>query len=267
MLLAQISDCHIVDPDESFADRVDSDAGLRSAVATINDLDPLPDLVLATGDLVNDGTARQYDHLQSILDELSMPVVPLPGNHDDRSELRRRFGDVLPAGPPDEPIDFVDDRWPIRIVALDTTIPGRHDGHLVEAQLAWLDDRLAEAPDRPTILAQHHPPVSSGVVWMDQACGFVGGDAEAIVLRRHLHVEAVVSGHLHRSLHCRYAGSIAVTCPSTASQLGLSLRDAPTEYTDEPTGFLLHHWRPEHGLVSHVVPTGAYTSWSPSWAG
>ena len=92
------------------------------------------------------------------------------------------------------------------------------------------------------------------------------GRDEADVLARHDHVEAVVCGHLHRSLQCRFAGTIVVVCPSTASQLALELTGAATRYTDEPTGFLLHHWRSEVGLVSHTVPVGDHETWSPSWA-
>lgn len=265
MLIAQISDCHVVDPGDAFVGRVDSAAGLRVAVETINALDLQPDLVLGTGDLVNDGTARQYDHLQSVLADLRAPFVPLPGNHDDRSELRRRYPDVLPSGSPDEPVDFVVDGHDVVVVALDTTIPGRHEGTLRDTQLVWLDERLA-ATDRPVLVAQHHPPAPSGVGSMDELCGFDAGGRLADVIGKHRHVEAVVCGHLHRSYQHRFAGTIAVVCPSTASQLALELRGHPTRYVAEPTGLLLHHWRPDVGLSSHHVPLGAYESWAPDWA-
>ncbi len=265
MLIAQISDCHIVDPGALFADRVDSAAALRAAVATLNELPTRPDLVLMTGDLVNDGTSAQYDHLMELIADLPAPVVPIPGNHDDRSELRMRFP-ILPTGGADDPIDFVVDGGAVRIVALDTTIPGRHDGSLDDAQLAWLDAQLAIEPDSPTIVAQHHPPVTSGIVWMDDVCGFADGELEAHIIGRHPQVEAVVSGHLHRSLQRRFAGTISVTCPSTASQLALALGGGALEYTAQPTGFMLHHWRPGDGLVSHTVPVGDFDAWLPSWA-
>jgi 3',5'-cyclic AMP phosphodiesterase CpdA len=265
MLIAQISDSHIVDRGELFAERVDSAAGLRAAIDTVNALETQPDLVLLTGDLVNDGTGSQYDHLVELLDGLRAPVLPLPGNHDDRRHLRSSFGAALPAGGPDDPIDLVHDVGAMRVIALDTTIPGRQDGALTGGQLEWLDAQLAAAPERPTIVAQHHPPHASGIAWMDDMCGFASGDDEADVIRRHDHVEAVVSGHLHRALQRRYAGSVSITCPSTASPLALALDGGPVEYTDQPTGFLLHHWRPEQGLVSHVVSVGDYEAWSPPW--
>lgn len=266
MLIAQISDCHIVDPGELFAERTDSAEGLRMAIETIRGLPIVPDLVLLTGDLVNDGTSSQYDHLLELLGGLEIPLLPIPGNHDDRQQLRTRFSEVLPPGGADDPIDLVHESGPVRIVALDTTIPGRHDGDLSDRQLRWLDVELGREPDRPTIVAQHHPPVSSGVVAMDQACGFGAGDREAVVIGRHGHVEAVVSGHLHRSLQRRYAGTISITCPSTAGGLALGLDGGPVGYTTEPTGVVLHHWREGAGVVSHLVPVGRFESWSPSWA-
>lgn len=266
MLIAQISDCHIVDRGELFAERTNSADGLRRAVETVNRLPITPDLVLLTGDLVNDGTPSQYDHLVDLLDGLAIPLLPIPGNHDDRQQLRARYPATLPAGDADEPLDVVYDAGRVRIVALDTTIPGRHDGDLSDGQLRWLDEQLGRDPDRPTIVAQHHPPVSSGVVWMDEACGFAAGDREADVLRRHSNVEAVVSGHLHRSLQRRYAGTVSITCPSTAGSLALGLEGGPVSYTTEPTGVLVHHWREGIGLVSHVVPIGSFETWTPTWA-
>ncbi len=267
MLIAQISDCHIVDPGELFAERTDSADGLRRAIETLLGLPSMPDLVLLTGDLVNDGTPSQYDHLLDLLGPLDgIPLLPIPGNHDDRGELRARFPTALPAGGADDPLDLVHDLGPIRLIALDTTIPGRHDGDLSDGQLSWLDEQLTLSPDRPTIVAQHHPPISSGMVAMDEACGFAAHDREAEVLNRHTHVEAVVSGHLHRSLQRRYAGTVSITCPSTAGGLALGLDGGPVHYTTEPTGFLLHHWRDRVGLVSHLFPVGQFESWSPSWA-
>lgn len=263
MLIAQISDCHILDRGERFVDRIDSAAGLRAAVATINALDPLPDLVLATGDLVDAGTASQYDHLVELLTPLTVPVLPIPGNHDDRTELRRRFAS-LPDGAPDDPIDHVVDDHDVRIVALDTTIPGDHAGRLSAAQCAWLDAELGSSPDHPTIVVQHHPPVPSGITWMDATCGFDDG-GEAAVIARHQHVEAILSGHLHRAFHRRYAGTISVTWPSTACQLDLALAGGAPRYTAEPTGMLLHDWRDGLGLTTHVVPIGRHDRWLPTW--
>lgn len=266
MLIAQISDCHIVERGALFADRVDSAAGLREAVAAIGRLDRRPDLVLATGDLVNDGTTAQYDHLMDLIADLDMPVIPVVGNHDDRSELRRRFADTLPSGDPDSPIAFTVDTYSLRIIVLDTTIPGRHDGRLGGDQLEWLDARLGEQPDRPTLVVQHHPPFDSGIKWMDDESGFADIETERAVLARHHHVEGIVAGHLHRSITRRFANTVALTCPSTAAALDLDLTTTVVGYSMEPTGFLLHDWRPGVGMSTHVVANGDHQRWTPSWA-
>jgi 3',5'-cyclic AMP phosphodiesterase CpdA len=280
VLIAQVTDCHVVEPGGLMADRADPAAGLRAAIASIEALSPPVDLVLATGDLVNDGRPEQYDHLERLLADLGAPVVPVVGNHDDRTELRRRFPGVLPPGGPDEPVDLVvgedvevDDaagrrlaELPVRIVVLDTTIPRANEGRFTSGQASWLDARLAEQPDRPTLVVQHHPPFRSGIEWMDRDCGFTGADLEAEVVARHRQVEAIVCGHLHRAMHRRFGGTVASTCPSTAVQLGLRLDGGPVEYTAEPPGFALHHWSEVGGLVSHLVPIGDHPRWVPSWA-
>ncbi len=264
MLIAQITDCHIVEPDGLMADRVDPASGLRAAIDLINRLNPLPDLVLATGDLVNDGGATQYDHLDSMLRALSMPVLAIAGNHDDRTELRSRFTD-LPKGGPDDTIDYVVDDFPVRLIGLDTSIPGRHDGRVTTDQMIWLDRQLSAARERPTIIFQHHPPFASGIPWMDRDAGFTGAELEASVLRRHEHVEAIVCGHVHRAIHHRFAGTVASSCPSTAVQLALDLSGAVPSYTNEPSAIALHQYT-DGVLNSHIVPVVVADRWSPSWA-
>jgi len=265
MLIAQITDTHVVAPGELVADRVDSGAALEATVRRIGQLPVAPALVVGTGDLVNDARPDQYDRLQAILADLSAPFVPVPGNHDDRGELRRRFGDVLPPGGPDDPIDHVLDLDGLRLVLLDTQVPGRIGGAITHAQLAWLDGVLSDDRDRPTVVFQHHPPFVTGIGFMDRE-GFVGGEAYEAMLTRHHHVELVSCGHLHRSIVHRFGGTVACTWPSTCVGLELALGDAPIRYTDEPSGFVLHDYEPRTGLRSHLVPVDEHDRWTPSWA-
>jgi Icc protein len=264
MLIAQITDCHIVEPGSLVADRIDPSVGLLAAIELINGLDPLPDLVLATGDLVNDGARAQYDQLMVLLAALSVPVLAIPGNHDVRTELRERFPS-LPSGGADDPVDYVVDEHPVRLIGLDTTIPGRNDGQVTAVQMHWLDDQLSAEPERPTVIFQHHPPFRSGIPWMDRDNGFAGSELEADVLRRHSQVEAVVCGHLHRAVHRRFGGTVASSWPSTAVQLSLDLGDGSPRYSDEPSAIALHEYR-DGSLNSHVVPVVTADRWTPSWA-
>jgi 3',5'-cyclic AMP phosphodiesterase CpdA len=228
-------------------------------------MDPRPDLVVGTGDLVNDGRPSEYDRLEELLADLTIPFLPLPGNHDDRSELRRRFPTVLPDGGPDDPIDHVVDLGPLRLVMLDTQMPGRVGGGLDEAQLDWLDGVLCEEPDRPTIVFQHHPPFATGLAFMD-AEAFDGAEAYATVVERHRQVELVSCGHLHRSIVRRFAGTVACTWPSTCAQIDLLLGSSDVGYVDEPPSLVVHLWEPSAGLRSHLRPVGDFDRWTPAWA-
>jgi hypothetical protein len=136
----------------------------------LNALDPLPDLVVITGDLVDHGEAEEYDHFRVMLAPLHMPVLVIPGNHDAREPLRAAFAGngYLPA---DGFLQFVVEDWPLRIVALDTLVPGEVGGALCEERLAWLDRALAAAPERPTVLLMHHPPLRPGSIgWTASVC-------------------------------------------------------------------------------------------------
>jgi 3',5'-cyclic-AMP phosphodiesterase len=265
VLIAQITDCHVVEPGELVADRVDSGATLERAVRQINELPTPPSLVVATGDLVNDGRAAQYDRFQEIVAELSIPLVPVPGNHDDRDELRARFTDVLPPGRADEPIDHVLDVGPLRLVFVDTQVPGAIGGAISPAQVSWLDDVLSELPGRPAVVFQHHPPFATGIGFMDREA-FAGADEYAAMLERHDHVQLVSCGHLHRSIIRRFGGTVACTWPSTCAQLDLGLGDAPIRYTDEPAAFALHVHDGQHGVRSHLQTIGDIERWAPAWA-
>ena len=260
MLIAQITDTHIKPEGALAYRRVDTAGFLARAVDHILHLDPRPDVVIATGDLVDGGTAEEYQHLHRLLAPLPMPVYLIPGNHDDRDALRRVFADhrYLPR---DGFIQYVVDEGPVRLIALDTLLPGSGGGIVDDARVAWLDARLAEARATPTLIFMHHPPFLTGIAYMDEI-GLQGAGALADVVRRHPQVERVVCGHLHRTIQARWAGTVAITAPSTAHQVVLDVReDADLGYTLEPPGYALHLWREGLGLVSHVVTVGEYLTY------
>lgn len=267
MRIVQISDCHVVEPGQVMADRVDSAGNLAATIERVHRLGRQPDIVLLTGDLTNDGRPGEYDHLAELLEPLSMPIVAVPGNHDDRTQLRNRFD--LPGGAADDPIDHVvelDDR--VRLVCLDTTVPGDHGGSLCEAQLAWLDEVLTEADDRVTVVAQHHPPFHSTIPWMDSFALANIGDQRR-VLARHPQVIAILAGHFHRPITVGIGSAVAWCAPSSAAQIDLDAQHVT--YTDEPPAFLVHDLTDvEHrdGPVvrTHLVVAGEIDRWRPDWA-
>jgi Icc protein len=255
MIIAQISDPHVVSPGALLYGRVDTPAMLAHAVAALNRLEPPPDVIVITGDLVDKGDPAEYDHLRSLLAPLAMPYFVIPGNHDAREQLRAAFiGDgYLPR---DGFLQYAIENYPVRLVALDTLVPGEGGGELCDERLGWLDRTLGAEPDRPTAVMMHHPPFVTGIERMDRA-GLRGSDAFAAIIGRHAQVERILCGHLHRSIERRFAGTVAGTAPSTAHQIGLDTRSgAPLRFTFEPPGYQLHLWRDDAGLVSHTAVFG-----------
>jgi 3',5'-cyclic-AMP phosphodiesterase len=258
MVIAQISDMHVRTEGLLAYRRVETSAFLARAVDHLLRMVPRPDIVLATGDLVDVGRTDEYRRLRRLLAPLPMPVYVIPGNHDDRAGLVAAFADH-PYLPRDGGfLQYVIEEYPLRLIALDTVVPGEGGGLMCAERLAWLDARLGEAPTRPTLIFMHHPPFLTGIGHMDRL-GLEGADAMARVVERHRHVELVTCGHLHRAIQKRWCATVACTAPSTAHQVALDVRDdAPAEFTLEPPGCLVHLWRDGLGLVTHASPIGEF---------
>ena len=254
-----MTDLHVTAGDQLVAGIVDTTPYVEAAVEHLNRLDPLPDLVLATGDLTESGQAAQYAHLGQLLAPLRSPVVLLPGNHDDRAALRQAFP-AQPWMPDAKRLHGTVDDHPVRLVLLDSLVPGQPGGRVGSEQLTWLEDVLRTGTDRPTVIAVHHPPFRTGISHMD-AMGLEDGEALGEVVGRHRHVHAVLSGHLHRPIATRWAGTVAMTIPSVAHQVALDFRPgAPVTFAMEPPAVGLHLWQPDAGLVSHLSPIGHWTT-------
>ena len=256
MLIAQITDLHISTPDSVNDRHFRTAEHLERAVAHLNALTPRPDVTLATGDLVERGEPAEYARLRAILGGLTMPLYLIPGNHDAREPLARAFADAVYL-PREGFLHYTVEGWPVRLIGLDTTVPGDAGGRLCAERLAWLDARLGEAPARPTVVFMHHPPFLTGMRAMD-AMGLEGKAELAEVIGRHQQVERVLCGHLHRPITRRFAGTVASTCPATAHQLALELEALPRlSVVMEPPACMLHLWLgPQDGLVSHVSVIG-----------
>jgi 3',5'-cyclic AMP phosphodiesterase CpdA len=256
-LLAQMSDLHVTAGDQLVGGFVDTTPYVAAAIDHLNRLDPCPDLVLASGDLTESGQDSQYVHLAQLLAPLRAPLVLLPGNHDDRDALRRAF--------PNQPwrqgatrLHGIVDDHPVRLVLLDSVVPGRPGGQLGSEQIDWLEEVLRTGNERPTVIAVHHPPFRTGIVHMD-GMGLDDGEALAAVVGRHRQVHAVLCGHLHRPIATRWAGTVAMTVPSVAHQVALDFRpDAPVAFAMEPPAVGLHLWEPDAGLVSHLSTIGRW---------
>lgn len=258
MLICQITDLHIKAGGRKSYRVVDTTESLRRCVASINALPQLPDVVVATGDLVDFGRPEEYAALEELLSPVSRALYLLPGNHDERAALRAAFPGHRYLATHGERLNYVIEEHEVRLVAIDTVIAGEAGGEVDSATLTWLDQTLGAAPERPTMVMMHHPPFVTGIAHMDEI-GLSGSASLAAVVLRHPQVERIICGHLHRAISTRFAGTIASTCPSPAHQVMLDLTpDGPSQFVMEPPGYQLHLWRRGHGLVTHSVTIGDY---------
>jgi Icc protein len=257
VIIAQITDLH-ARPRGQFCNHVvETNAMLGRAVAALGALDPAPDVVLATGDLTDNGEAEEYAVLREELSRLAMPVFLIPGNHDRRAALRQAFADhdYLPR---EGRLAYVVDDYPVRLVALDTQIEGKTEGEVGAEQLAWLARVLEAAPDKPTVIFMHHPPFPTGIGHMD-VINCRDGEALAEIIADHPQIERVLCGHHHRPIQIRWAGTIGSVAPSTAHQVTLDLREgAPSSFHLEPPAFHLHRFVPEAGIITHQAYIGDF---------
>jgi 3',5'-cyclic-AMP phosphodiesterase len=191
-LLVQISDIHIGGSE----DGKDPIPRFEAVIGAIRSLPNAPDAVLVSGDLTDHGTGEEYEVVREMLGRLELPLYVLPGNHDDRGRIRGAF--ELP-GEGEEPVRYSVDVGDLRLVLLDSNVPGQDPGAFDAESLGWLDEELRREPERPTLLAGHHTPLTTGVPEWD-AINLAASDREALgaVVARHPQLRAIVGGHLHR---------------------------------------------------------------------
>src|SRR6476620_6574356 len=141
MLIAQITDTHIRMPGRLAYGKVDTTGMLDACVAEFLALDPQPDLIVHTGDLVDFGLPEEYAQFKAIMAPLRAPLLAIPGNHDEREAMRAAFAheDYLPT---QGFLHYAVERGPLRLIGLDTLVPGEGRGELCAERLAWLDTTL-----------------------------------------------------------------------------------------------------------------------------
>ena len=252
-LLAQISDPHVR---VGRNDR-DSALALTAAVRAVMALETHPNAVIVSGDLVNDPSARAYERVRELLAPLQMPVFVFAGNHDDRDGLREYFALDRPTGAVGEPFRYAVDIGDLRLVVADTTIPGREEGSLDLERRAWIESALGAEPQKPTILAFHHPPIDIGFQALD-VIGLPPGDRAGLadLLALNPQVRRLIAGHVHRAAFGVVGGCGVVTCPSTHLQAPFEIPGPPPDelrLVPEIPGFVLHVLL-DGDVTSHVQP-------------
>jgi len=224
--IVQLTDCHLGDRPGSTLLGVDTDLSLAATVDLVLQERPVPDLVLATGDLANHGSASAYLRLLTQLERLNAPVAMLPGNHDDAHIMQETLRvhplllcKVIVAG-----------CW--QIIMLESQVAGEVGGTLGPVQLAVLDESLATAAqeERYSLLCLHHHPVPIGSAWLDEQ---QVSDAAAFfeIVDRYTGVRGILWGHVHQALD-RQHGNVRLMCsPSTCVQFAPGSRDFQLDAT------------------------------------
>ncbi|QDW28720.1 phosphodiesterase [Arthrobacter sp. KBS0702] len=252
--LLHLSDPHLLGGTDPLHGMVDSDSRLRQLFDQVRASGARPEAVIFTGDLADRGEAEAYAKLRTIVDPackaMGARVIWAMGNHDDRANFRS----VLLNQPGnDAPVDHSYFINGLRIITLDTSVPGFHHGELSPAQLEWLAAELATPAPDGTILALHHPPVPS-VLDLAVLVELRGQSALAGVLRNS-DVRTILGGHLHYSTSATFAGIPVSVASATCYTQDLNVPVGGSRGRDAGQSFNLVHVY-EHTIVHSVVQVG-----------
>lgn len=252
MLIAQISDLHICQKGDLAYGVSETNLFAERAIHALMRLNPMPDCVVVTGDLAENGYDEEYAIASELLGRLSCPVYVIPGNHDRREPLRRAFesrGYLPPMGP----LNYSISCGELQLIALDSLEEGTGIGVLKAETLDFLSSALSEAKDRATLVMLHHPPFMTGIGHMDVVRLVDGAQRLESIISAHPQVQRVLCGHVHRSIQQIFAGTLCQVAPSVAHQVTLDLRpEAPSCFVLEPPGYLLHILQ-DGKIVTHTA--------------
>lgn len=252
MIIAQISDTHIA------LDTLDADQRLRDFERTIDDintLDPAPDVIIHSGDVVHNGRRDEYAEAAAILAKARAPVYVLAGNKDNRANLREAFSARGYLAPQSEFIAYTVDRYPVRLIAVDTLSAASNKGDFCDARASRLIDMIDHGPTKPIAIFTHHPPFE--VTVGPDPLHFETKDAMSKLrqaLQHSARVIAVFSGHVHRAT----AGCIESIPASVVSCIATSLRKGsyPAAMKTRPV-YHIHRFDPAWGFITESRIVGA----------
>lgn len=211
LVVAQITDTHLLAASEGELLGVPTAESFETVMRRVGALVPRPDLLLLTGDLSQDETLASYERLAAVIAPLNIATRWLPGNHDCLEVM----AEVLCQPPISAEKSLSMGGW--HVVLLDSLVPGEVYGHLSSQQLRWLDERLQDYRDLPTLVALHHPPLEIASAWIDRTCLQNPEDLFA-VLDRHSQVRLTVFGHVHQDFVGERRGIRYLSSPSTSVQ-------------------------------------------------
>jgi Icc protein len=217
VLLVQLSDSHLFAEADGKLLGMDTCASLQRVIEQVQQEQPGIDLILATGDLSQDGSLASYERFRRLTEAFATPVRWLAGNHDEVPPMQAACADSTLL----EPVIDVG-AW--RVVMLDSSIPGAVPGFLADSQLELLERALSEAPERHHLICLHHHPVSIGCKWMEPI-GLRNPDTLFAILERHSQARAVLWGHIHQEFDQQRGNLRLLASPSTCVQFAPGSED------------------------------------------
>ncbi|MCV7123961.1 phosphodiesterase [Mycobacterium lacus] len=253
-VLLHISDTHLIGGDGSLYGAVDADGRLGELLDQLRHSGIRPDAIVFTGDLADKGEPQAYRKLRRLVEpfaaELGAQLIWVMGNHDNRAELRRLLLDEAPSMAPLDRVCTIDG---LRIITVDTSVPGHHYGEIRQSQLDWLARQLGTPAPHGTILALHHPPIPSV---LDLAVTVELRDQAALgrVLKGS-DVRAILAGHLHYSTNATFVGIPVSVASATCYTQDLTVAAGGTRGRDGAQGCNLVHVYGDT-VVHSVVPLG-----------
>jgi 3',5'-cyclic AMP phosphodiesterase CpdA len=255
--ILHLSDTHFVGDGELLHERIDSDANLAELFEGFARSNARPEAIVFTGDLADTGRPDAYARLRAMVEpaaeRLGAQVIWVMGNHDERTAFRRGLLDQ--DADDAEPVDRVFDVNGLRIIALDSTIPGHHHGEITEEQLEWLAGILATPAPDGTLIALHHPPVPSPLGLL--ALVELKNQERLAEVIRGTDVRGVLGGHLHYSTHSTFAGVPVSVASATCYTQDLNVVYPAARGQDGAQSYNLVHVYGDRVLHS-VVPIGQY---------
>ncbi len=255
MIIAQISDTHIA-LDTPDADQRVQDFALT--IADINALDPAPDVIVHTGDIVHNGRQDEYAQAVATLANARAPVYVLTGNRDSRENLRAAFSDCGYLVPDSEFVHYAINDYPVRLIALDTLSPGSNKGDFCRERVRRLIDMIDSEAGKPIAVFTHHPPFE--VTVGPESLHFETAETMSRLRRALQHsgrVVAVFSGHVHRAA-AGYVESIPATvmpCIATTLRKG----EYPADMKTRPI-YQVHRFDPVWGFATETRIVGTRPS-------
>ena len=251
MIIAQISDTHIA-LDTPDAERRIQD--FAQTIADINALQPLPDIIVHTGDIVHNGRADEYAEAVSIMAKARAPVYVMVGNKDDRANLREAFSPWPYLDPNCDFIDYAIDDYPVRLIMLDTLNPGSNKGDFCRERINRLIDLIDSGSSKPIAVFTHHPPfeVSVGPDPLHFETLDIMSEL-ASALQHSDRVAAIFSGHVHRAAsgHVERIPATVMPCIATTLRKG----DYTADMKTRPI-YHLHRFDPAWGFATETRIVG-----------